>query len=224
MKFLFTTLLYLFFATSVAGQEQTPSTMSPSLNVTVMLSDYDRILLYIETPQKNYLKYEGILTYDSSMDIAKAFAQTGAREIHFNSPGGLAFEGYNLGSYFERTGIKVVVEKNNICKSACAFAAVRATNLEIKNDGLYFHTPYPRDISIKSSLLEIKRNNEISLTMFVKYFAEIGFGIDFIDLVVYESGIDTYVVLKTLEDIESFKVDNFSDIAYVEGNYKIVKY
>lgn len=188
----------------------------------VIDNDYNRTI-HVKTSNSEYVKFEGYFDTYSAFDIASVLEYSELSELRLNSNGGMLLSAYQLGFYIENNNISVVIDKDSICVSACAFSAIRSKNLVINNEGLLFHLPYTLEMGIHETLEEFKKMNDVSLSLMIRYLRELNFSLDFIDILVYESGIKRFVVIENIEDIEHFKSDNFLEEISAEGRYKIVE-
>ena len=206
-------LAFILTSTMVYGQE----------NYEVIIENIHNQVLYVETPDSKYVKFQGYIDQYSAFDIENVLSTTGSKQLRMNSYGGLAMTGYQLGFYIEENNIEVVIDEGSRCVSACAFAAIRSKTLKINNDGLMFHLPYTTQISIKETLEDFKKENDISLSLLIRYLREMNFTLDFIDLIVYGSDINKFIVIESVSDLEHFKSDDFLEEISIEGKYKIVE-
>jgi len=206
-------LAFILTSTMVYGQE----------NYEVIIENIHNQVLYVETPDSKYVKFQGYIDQYSAFDIANVLSTTGSKQLRMNSHGGFAITGYQLGFYIEENDIDVIIDEGSKCVSACAFAAIRSKNLKINNDGLMFHLPYTTQISIKETLEDFKKENDISLSLLIRYLREMNFTLDFIDLIVYGSDINKFIVIESVSDLEHFKSDDFLEEISIEGKYKIVE-
>lgn len=99
---------------------------------------------------KDVIMYSGPIKQNST-EVIRFFAEQYPEitEISLNSPGGVAYESFEMGQYFSERGLSTTVSPGKICLSSCAIAFVGGTNYKI--DGILgFHTAWlsidPKDM------------------------------------------------------------------------------
>lgn len=96
----------------------------------------------VDDGTKDIFAYEGEITKNTT-EIINFFHEQYPEitEIAFNSPGGTAYESFELGAFLSNKGFSVTVPAGRICLSACAFAFIGGTDYLI--DGtLGFHVAW----------------------------------------------------------------------------------
>lgn len=108
---------------------------------------------------KDVLMYSGPIK-ENSTEVIRFFVDQypEIEEISLNSPGGVAYESFEMGQYFSERGLSTTVSPGKICLSSCAIAFIGGTNYKI--DGILgFHTAW---LSIQK---EPNEKNPISVEM-----------------------------------------------------------
>ena len=91
---------------------------------------------------KDIMMYSGPIK-ENSTEVIKFFIEQYPEitEITLNSPGGVAYESFEMGAYFSERGLSTTVSPGKICLSSCAIAFMGGTDYKI--DGvLGFHTAW----------------------------------------------------------------------------------
>lgn len=101
-----------------------------------------------------HLELSGEIGPDSSEVVERLLAEMStcverksgnalAKGVYLNSSGGTLADGYRMGAAFKAHTVAAVVNADQICASACAFAFLGATHRAVHRDGyLVFHSPY----------------------------------------------------------------------------------
>jgi len=178
-------------------------------------------MVHVITPTNEYVRYTGDIFNNTTYNINLALSQTGADTLYMNSYGGHALESFALGYFLkENDDLNVVVDTKSVCVSACAFAVSASENLEIRNEtGLYFHMPYAINLPTDKKLEDIMKGDSIVLYETIFYLISVGFSVDFIDVLVYETSRDTYMQIETLAELEKFK--GVSELYNGVGEYNL---
>lgn len=166
--------------------------------------------------------FEGDMDIMSSFYLFTALEYTQTNYLSMNSNGGYMNEAYILGNFLKTTpDITFVVRNDNICVSACAFAALSAKKLMIGQNGLDFHSPYIPYVDSFATLHEFSKESQKSMLMLMKYLDEVGYGYDFLSLMLEYTSPSDFVTFYTVNDLEYYKVENFFDrIARIDPGVK----
>lgn len=211
MKKMFLSFLIALFSASIANAEET-----------LLHQTQDYQITHISEPSGDYIKFTGFMMYYTTYNLDVAFEETGADTLHINSLGGLVIEAYDLGYYLKENNINVVIEENDKCVSACAFAVSVQDEITLENEeGLLFHMPYTDSVPTTMSLQEYRRDNSISLLYTMRYMLDNNFSMDFIEIIIMNSDINRFVSVESVEELEKFKVNN--QIGNSVGEYGIIQ-
>lgn len=185
----------------------------------LIYSTHEYQLYHVTSDHYNMVHFDGALTMMSAFFIIMALESNNSVYLSMNSPGGFMNESYQLGRYLTaNTDITVVVRNNNICISACAFAALGATNLMIGKNGLEFHTPYMPYIDTNLTLNDFSLRSQIFLLQLSEYFDDCGYGHDLLNVILENSSRTEFVVFHHLENLRHFQVENFFDEVLLSNN------
>jgi len=204
--------MFLFFVSTAYAQDASE---------TLLYETESYRIYYVEEEQVNNIKYVGDIVDYTTYNLGIAFEITGSNTLYIDSYGGVAIESYILGYYIKNNNISVVVDSNANCISACAFAVSIQDDLEIRNEkGLLFHLPYALGMPMGVKLKEFVDNSNLILYYTIEYLMRNKFSLDFIQILVEESGTNEYVAIKSVSDLKKFKVTN--DLDYAMGEYEII--
>ena len=182
-------------------------------------NDYQ--ILHVTDQNEEYIKFIGFMMQYTTYNLNIAFQQTGVDTLYINSYGGLAMESYDLGYMLKSNDINVVVDENDSCISACAFAVSIQENITLKNEGgLLFHMPYSDSIPASMSLHQYRKTSNISLLYTMKYMLENNFSIEFIEIIIRNGDVNKFVSVESVEELNKFKVDNI--LGNSVGEYRVI--
>lgn len=132
----------------------------------------------VEGGTKDIFVYEGEIT-ENTTEIIKFFHEQYPEitEIAFNSPGGNAYESFELGEFLSVKGFSVTVPAGRICLSACAFAFIGGKDYLV--DGvLGFHSSWlsiPQDQFTLDQLNGAYGQGQLIGTQMTIWFMQNGF-------------------------------------------------
>ncbi len=137
---------------------------------------------------KDVLMYSGPIK-ENSTEVIRFFADQypEIEEISLNSPGGVAYESFEMGQYFSERGLSTTVSPGKICLSSCAIAFIGGTNYKI--DGILgFHTAWlsldlkdlPEGISVDMLNMAYKSGQQIGAQL--SYYMRVNGFHDFLTL------------------------------------------
>ncbi len=116
-------------------------------------------------------------------------------------------EAMMLGKLLQTADMTVIVEKDTLCVSACAFAVMGAD--KIKLDGsLVFHAPYYPTIPTNEPLYDIFRNTSLLTLELTDWFLQNGYSLSFLELMYENTNNEVFMVFNSIEDFESFKTES----------------
>lgn len=128
--------------------------------------------------------------------------------IVVNSPGGLAWAGYKLGKLVSLmpTNPTWVVPANNICLSACAFAALGAKYLIIEPGGIFaIHKPFLPDELIEDISDELNQEALDSMLIdMTEYILSQGFNTKLAKIIASETDRHSYLLFESPKSLYGF--------------------
>mgnify|MGYP005989458459 FL=1 len=80
------------------------------------------------THSTSQINLEGEIKSGDYEKLQRVIDRTGIKSISFNSNGGAAIEGYQIGYIIRKNMMSTVIKKGNKCLSACAIAYLGGTN------------------------------------------------------------------------------------------------
>lgn len=80
------------------------------------------------THSTSQINFEGEIKSGDYEKLQRVIDRTGIKSISFNSNGGAAIEGYQIGYIIRKNMMSTVIKKGNKCLSACAIAYLGGTN------------------------------------------------------------------------------------------------
>lgn len=188
----------------------TMSTASLAQDVTLLYSSRTFQIYHIVEDHFDLVHFDGTMDAMSAFFLFTALEYTDSKYLSMNSTGGYMDEAYILGSFLqERPNITFVVRNDNICLSACAFAALSANKVMIGKNGLEFHAPYIPYVNTDMSLNEFSLQTQTSLLSLIKYLNKTGYGIDFLNILINYTNKDSFAVFYSIDDLQKYKVSNF---------------
>lgn len=161
------------------------------------------------------IKFKGNMEEGAGMYLVMAAAGIEAKTVILDSPGGLMYEAAIIASYLEETGVAVVIEKDTMCISACAFAAMRSENLII-NGKMVFHPPYFPVVSTNDSLYSIIHTSNILTLDLAKWFLDAGYSLSLLKLIYDDTDNQKFMVFDSYEALSKFKS---TDILYLPEDF-----
>lgn len=213
MRFILLTLA-LFFALSTSAFSQE--------SVKLLYNSRNFQIYHIIEDHFDMVHFEGTMDTMSSLFLFTALEYTETKYLSMNSVGGYMQESYILGSFLKSNPqITFVVRNDNVCMSACAFAALSSNKLMIGKNGLDFHTPYIPYVESSETLSNFSVESQVSLLELMIYLNESGYGIDLLDLLLKETDSRTFATFYTTDDLYHLKVENFFDRIDSTFNYEI---
>ena len=160
------------------------------------------------TQHEGYLKFSGEVTIGDSERLKRAIERTNITTVFFNSPGGVAVEGFKMGVVLKEKEATVVIQKGDACMSACANAFL-AGKTKVLNGLLGFHIAHIPTESEK--LLDVNTSFASGQQMgsaFVAYFFEMGYNMQLVTLINGLTNKETFFTFKKLEDLERFRFND----------------
>jgi hypothetical protein len=162
------------------------------------------------------VKFKGILEKMSGLHLVMSASEVGAKTIILDSPGGLMVEASIIANYLRDSGVSVIIEKDTMCVSACAYAAMTAEKLTI-NGKLAFHPPFFPTINTSESLYSIiHRSNSVTLEL-SKWFLNAGYSLSLLKIIYDNTNNTEFMVFENAGDLHRFKS---SDILYLPENFE----
>ena len=193
--------------------------------VELLFSNRSFQIYYIVEDHFSLVHFEGDMDVMSSFYIFTALEFTQSDYLSMNSTGGYMDESYVLGKFLaSKQDITFVVRNDNVCMSACAFAALSSKKIMIGKNGLDFHTPYIPYVDSFATLSEFSLESQRSVLGLMHYLDNAGYGYDFLQLMLDYTSQKDFVTFYSQNDLEFFKVENFFDKIDrndVESKYKL---
>lgn len=190
------------------------STTSMAQDVTLLYSSRTFQIYHIVEDHFDMVHFEGTMDNTSSFFLFTALEYTETKYLSMNSSGGYMDESYILGMFLQnKPDITFIVRNNNICMSACAFAALSANKLMISQNGLDFHTPYIPYVDSEYTLQEFSNQSQLSILGLIEYLDAVGYGIEFLELIIEKSNKETYVTFYSVDELQKFKVGHFFELS-----------
>lgn len=153
------------------------------------------------------VKFKGNFTEGSGISLIMAITTYPFKNLIIESNGGLMMEAIMLGKLLQSTDMTIIVEKDTLCVSACAFAIMGAD--DIKLDGsLVFHAPYYPTIPTNEPLYDVFRNTSLLTLELTEWFLQNGYSLSFLELMYENTNNEVFMVFNSIEDFESFKTEN----------------
>lgn len=202
----------------------TMSTASVAQDVTLLYSAKTYQIYHVVEDHFDLVHFEGTLDNMSSFFLFTSLELTETKYLSMNSTGGYMTESYMLGMFLQnRPDITLMVRNDNICMSACAFAALSANKLMLGQNGLDFHTPYIPYLESETTLQEFATQSQESLLGLMEYLDQTGYGIEFLELIMEKSNKETYITFNSVTELNKFKVEHFFDLSNAkDATYKLV--
>lgn len=163
----------------------------------------------------NTIRFKGDLSDMAGVYLVMAASSIDTRTIILDSPGGMMYEASVVASYLRDNDVTVVIEKDTMCVSACAYAAMTAKKLVV--DGkLVFHPPFFPMVSTTDSLYSIiHQSNSLTLDL-AKWFLDAGYSLSLLKII-YETTDNTeFMVFESADNLYKFKSDN---VLYLPENF-----
>lgn len=165
---------------------------------------------------KDVLTYTGpIMTHTT--EVIKYFLETYdyIDEISLSSPGGVAYESFELGALFSEMQIQTTVSANRVCLSACAIAFLGGHGYQI--DGvLGFHSSHimgeaqdpnsPKYTEQQGNMLY--QQGQLIGTQLARYLMLNGFHMDIALITAYNTSPTKFLVFLDEDDLMEFYVRN----------------
>ena len=144
--------------------------------------------------------FEGEFTHETGKRLLSIIKETGAKTVVFNSPGGIAQEGYIVAWVLEDRGIHAVVRHGSSCMSACAIGVLGADTYTIKGI-LGFHPTYlPQEVGKPSEAFAEGQRVGMRNTFFLE---DKGVSRQVIRTILYLADPKTFMVFTSNEDLSA---------------------
>ena len=155
--------------------------------------------------QDNVIKFDGEIQQGDAINLVMTMQRTGIREVHLNSPGGVAIEGFNIGYGMRELNAKMVVTRSSTCFSACAFAFLGGTEHVL--DGLIgFHSAHiPKEFQDQINVGDAFSNGQNIAVMSTQYFYKMGYSLQLQTLITQLTNPTTFLVFKDITELHKFK-------------------
>ena len=135
-------------------------------------------------------------------------------EVVLNSPGGLGYEGYTVGSILSDYQLPVRVAKGTACLSACAAAFIGGTDYKVEGI-LGFHKGHLNGLEPFMNQEEAFDNGQVAGSFHLYYIIANGFGVDLAFNIDRRTSPSNFIVFTNTEDLMKFyvrdDVDNISN-------------
>lgn len=170
-----------------------------------------------------HIEFSGEINGGDFRKLQSLIDATGIKVVHFNSPGGNAIEGFNIGTILKRNNMKGVITKGSICMSACAWAFL-GTEDKIIDGVLGFHTAYVASPSggpakageFKETPTATLKGGQFIGATNAAYFFDLGYRFQLQSLIQYTTDPQTYLIFQDETDLDRFKYEKAEDYTYVE--------
>jgi hypothetical protein len=139
------------------------------------------------------LTVSGVSTNFLMSQVRTALSQNDVDTVFMSGPGGLKSVGHGIGRMIREYGVRVIIPSDTMCASACASAAIAATDLVIDGE-LLFHRARFSGVPSNRTIDEIGALYGIMFLESAEYFIEMGFGIEFIMRLVEETNQCVFLV------------------------------
>lgn len=174
------------------------------------------------TVKDDYVTFDGAIEPGDAIRLVQLLQTTGIREVHLNSPGGVAIEGYNLGYGMRELKVKLVIDEESTCMSACAIMFLGGTEQVL--DGLIgFHSPHiPENLQTGLNISETFSNGQGIAITNVHYFYTMGYNLQLQTLITQLTRADTFLVFKDLDELNKFTFNEgrpFGDVIKLTNDW-----
>lgn len=157
------------------------------------------------TVKDGYIKFDGPIVQGDAIRFVQLVNSTNIKTIHLNSPGGVAVEGFNLGYAAKELKVKLVIDDQSVCLSACAIMFLGGEEQEL--EGLIgFHRSYiPEEHKDKLSTTEAFANGQGLGVGTTYFFHTMGYTLQLQALITQITNPETFLVFKDLKELNKFK-------------------
>lgn len=180
---------------------------------------------------RDIMMFQGDFTANTT-EIIKFFMDQypEIKELSMHSPGGLAFESFELGGYLSDKQMNVTVSPGAVCLSACAYAFIGGMNYRV--DGILgFHVafidpgqngfPPGEDPFNLPGLNNAYQQGQYTGSVFAQWFLTNGFNIGLVDQIVIETSQEKFLTFTHEDELMRYYV---RDDAAENDTDGIIKY
>ncbi len=201
---IFVVLLVSLFASSVHGEALV-------LNPEYIITKVD----------DTTIKFNGSFIEKAGVMLVMAATSMDTKTLIISGPGGLMTEAAIIGKYIESTGVNVIIEKDTMCVSACAYAIMKAEHVDIFGK-VVFHPPYFPYIPTEETLYGILHSSNMMNLELVSWFIDSGYTIEFLKLIHESTNNQTFMVFDNFESLAKFKSEDMNYLPEDYTNYYVL--
>lgn len=151
------------------------------------------------------VSYEGgVEAGDAKRLEAYLKANPSTTSMRMDSPGGNTMEGYRLGYTIKNHHLNTIVMDGKSCVSACATAFMAGKNTMIMGI-LAFHVSWIKDGNLETN--EALKQGQFLGSIESGYLYNLGFRNQFAILVSQVTASDTFLIMKSTDDLNMFRGD-----------------
>ena len=170
---------------------------------------------------RTYIVLQGDITNGDAWQLQQyAFQNPSATHVAFNSPGGLANEGYRLGNMMSQLGLKSYVGYGHACISACYTAFLGGHDYEIKGAlaahvAWYPHDDLPEGVTVS----DILKQGQALGTWDMYYHVSHGFKLELPYFIMNNTSKDMFAVFTHEDQLNQFYARSDEDKFHDYVNY-----
>lgn len=157
------------------------------------------------TVKDGYIKFEGDIVQGDAIRLVQLVKNTNIKTVHLNSPGGVAIEGFNLGYAARELELKLVIDDQSTCLSACGFMFLGGKEQVL--EGLVgFHRPFiPAQYESQFNSNDAFTNGQGIGVGTTFYFHTMGYTLQLQALITQITNPETFLVFKNLDELNKFR-------------------
>lgn len=150
------------------------------------------------------IQFEGEYTRGSGQRLYDLARATGAKYVEFNSPGGLANEGYIAHDVMGILGLNAVIREGDMCMSACAITVMGAESVDIQGI-LGFHPAW-----VRGNVKDAFKEGQLDGMKETFFMTDLGVSRQFIRAMMYLGGPEVFAVFTNTNDYNRIFVGDFT--------------
>jgi len=163
----------------------------------------------------NTIKFSGSFVEQAGLMLVMSATSMDTKTLIISSPGGLMSEAAMVGLYLADANVRVIIEKDTMCVSACAYAIMKAPDVDIRGK-VVFHPPYYPYVPTEETLYSVLHSSSMMNLELVSWFIESGYTLEFLKLIHETTDNQTFMVFDNFESLKKFKSN---DISYLPDNF-----
>jgi hypothetical protein len=161
------------------------------------------------------LVVSGMTTNLQAAQVYRIMKDNDVMTVTLSGPGGDYYAGLRIGTFIRKEGSAVIIPTDNLCVSACAFAALGADKIIVDGE-LWFHTPFLEYVPTSATILEITQMFGRAYVDMSTYLIKMGIPTSFGRDLLVETTSSKFIVIDDGSQIDRMRD---TDVLWGEARY-----